>query len=299
MDAGFTGECWSSAEAGKVITYAQRDSVGYWSTSTTTLAAATTVGAVHVNGWIFASPTDASYCSGSAAAAAAAVGGSGSLSPGATAGIAVGAVLGSVGLATLGAGVFLIRRARQERQQPTGYAGVAQAGGPGGAAGVGGGRRWGGRGGRPAPLLAAELGSSSGATSPTYHPSTAPYGSGGAVSPPSWVGTAPGGGGGGPGSYTVSSNTGGGGSEVLAVDRREATATPQQQQHHSFVHSQHQTTPQPYPTPQHQQQQHHQGAALPVEAMEMAGVTSPVLHPGDLQPQGYGPGMWKPGPVYR
>jgi len=258
--------------AGKVIRYAIRAD-GAWRTSTTTLASATTLAAIQVNGWVFAEPTGG-YSSAAPAAA------SGDLSPGARASLAVGITLGVVGLATLAAGIWMLRRARRLTAGRPAYAGVGQhddahaaALAPPAAAGgffgfVSGRRPAGAPLPPPPPQELSSGGSSEAPASPTYYaqshanPSLGPSpwrGSSAAISgyaASSQTGTSHGGAPGGAGG-------GGGGWD----------AQPEQMVSPPMVQ--------------------------PADVMEMSAVASPVLHPGDLQPQGYGPGIWKPGPVYR
>ena len=286
--------------AGHVVKYATHD--GGWKTMTTTLASATTLAAIQVNGWVFAEPT-AGYPGAVVTAAP-------GLSPGAQAALGVGIALAVVGLATLVAGICMFRRARRAAAGPAAYAGVGQhddahaamfaapppqhassAAAPGRRAHGGSGGLFGfafGRRGRPArdgrpsmpPQELSSGGSSSaGPASPmTFYAasSQAPPSHPGAIAPSPWRGSTAAGSG-----YAISSQTGashGGRSGGLAggggagSDGRgwEGQAEP--------VGS--------------------APAVQPVDVMEMAAVASPVLHPGDLQPQGYGPGVWKPGPVY-
>lgn len=119
---GVTGECYTKAEAGKVIKYAVRDESQNWQRSTTTLETATTLAGVQINGWVFASQTATATGSvpGSNSATCAPASNSVSSCPatnegltaGAKAGIGVGVALGVVGLATLAAGLFMMRRRR-------------------------------------------------------------------------------------------------------------------------------------------------------------------------------------------
>ncbi|KAI0833132.1 hypothetical protein F5Y06DRAFT_301201 [Hypoxylon sp. FL0890] len=126
MDPGNTGQCTSGIKKGDVVTYAQRHSG--WKVTTSSVTADTTVAAIPVNGWTFATPTDStavgvSSCDASVSQALAnhaatgnascdAVSGSG-ISSGAAAGIGVGVSLGATGLAALGAALFMMLRSRK------------------------------------------------------------------------------------------------------------------------------------------------------------------------------------------
>ncbi|KAI1408462.1 hypothetical protein F5Y13DRAFT_172512 [Hypoxylon sp. FL1857] len=130
MGPGNTGQCTSEVKKGDVVTYAQRSSG--WKITSSSATADTTVAAIPVNGWTFATPTDstaaaASSCDASVSEALAnhlATGnascdavGSGGISSGAAAGIGVGVSLGVTGLAALGAGLFMMFRTRRAAQK--------------------------------------------------------------------------------------------------------------------------------------------------------------------------------------
>ncbi|KAI1104752.1 hypothetical protein F4804DRAFT_176767 [Jackrogersella minutella] len=129
FNQGSTGECTSEVKKGDVVTYATRNDT--WKITSSSATAATTVAAIPVNGWTFATPTDSSadgcaasvsealasqIATGSASCNATSGGG---ISSGAAAGIGVGVSLGVAGLAALGAGLFMMYRTRKAaRKQP-------------------------------------------------------------------------------------------------------------------------------------------------------------------------------------
>lgn len=123
LDRGSTGECYSKVDAGKVISYIIRDEAQNWQESTLTFDSATTVAAIQVNGWVFASQTGTVTGSGSVvstqgstptSSCASNSASSPDLSAGARAGIGVGIALGIIGIATLAAGLFMMRRSRRK-----------------------------------------------------------------------------------------------------------------------------------------------------------------------------------------
>ncbi|OTB16499.1 hypothetical protein K445DRAFT_292541 [Daldinia sp. EC12] len=139
MDPGDTGECTSALKKGSVVTYAQRDPD--WKITSSSVTADTTVAAIPVNGWIFATPTgsatnSASNCDASVSDALAnhistgnssCVGsGGGGISGGAAAGIGVGVSLGVTGLAALGAALFMMYRTRKQSRKISSTSDIAQ-----------------------------------------------------------------------------------------------------------------------------------------------------------------------------
>jgi len=236
---------------------------------------------VHINGWIFASGAATITATAGATAAVGvegsqptvvsdATGNVGGLSPAARIGVAVGATLGVIGLATLAAGVWMLRRARTGRRRdgvggdksrPMADMAMASEGdGSGGGGGVG------SPGGYVVDPRAQQHpgGAATALSSGTYSPPPASYAASSsgpasyaAVPPPQTSGSG------------IGSGTAYSGSSAQLSGLGMAAGTGFQ--------------------PHHQQQQ---------QASELAGVSSPVLHPGDLQPQGYGPMGWKPGAMY-
>lgn len=143
MGPGGTGECTSILDAGSVVTYAERDSS--WKITSSSVTTATTVAAIPVNGWTFATPTgsttgSANTCDASVSEALAnqiatgvAAGNescdaasASRLSAGAAAGIGVGVSLGITGLAALGAGLFMMYRTRRAARKRPAAAHIAQ-----------------------------------------------------------------------------------------------------------------------------------------------------------------------------
>lgn len=129
---GNTGQCVSNLDAGQVITYAVEDQGGNWIITTQIILSRTTVAGIQVNGWVFAQET--STASTACAAATVTVDGlpastasstDNGLSSGAKAGIGVGVALGVIGLLTLLAGLWMMRRARK-RESDYGAAPLAQ-----------------------------------------------------------------------------------------------------------------------------------------------------------------------------
>ncbi|OTB08998.1 hypothetical protein M426DRAFT_7027 [Hypoxylon sp. CI-4A] len=130
LGPGNTGECTSEVKQGDIVTYATSSTD--WKVTSSTVTEDTTVAAIPVNGWQFATPTgDSAYSTGSCAASVSealanavasgnascdAVAGGG-ISPGAAAGIGVGVSLGVMGLAALGAGLFMMYRTRKAAQR--------------------------------------------------------------------------------------------------------------------------------------------------------------------------------------
>ncbi|KAI1462566.1 hypothetical protein F4805DRAFT_471858 [Annulohypoxylon moriforme] len=133
MGPGNTGQCTSDVKKGDVVTFAQKDAS--WKVTSSTATQATTVAAIPVNGWTFATPTnspadnDTESCAASVSNALAnhlatntascdATNGGG-ISSGTAAGIGLGAFFGVTGIAALGAGLFMMFRARKAaRQRP-------------------------------------------------------------------------------------------------------------------------------------------------------------------------------------
>ncbi|XDG04293.1 hypothetical protein ABKA04_003908 [Annulohypoxylon sp. FPYF3050] len=134
---GSTGQCTSDVKKGDIITFAQKDA--NWKVTSSTATQATTVAAIPVNGWTFASPTNspananndtescdasisdalANHLASSTASCDAASGSGGGISSSTAAGIGLGAFFGVTGLAALGAGLFMMFRARKAaRQRP-------------------------------------------------------------------------------------------------------------------------------------------------------------------------------------
>lgn len=117
----------SELDAGKVITYGVRDANSQWQITTKTLKTNTPIYGIQVNGWAFAqetaSATDASNgCT--ATTTTTVIGGVANptstvdpgLSTGAKAGIAVGVAMGAIGLFSLLAGLWMMRRVRKRDQ---------------------------------------------------------------------------------------------------------------------------------------------------------------------------------------
>ncbi|KAB5572791.1 hypothetical protein GE09DRAFT_684292 [Coniochaeta sp. 2T2.1] len=141
---GNTGQCVSDLNAGQLITYAARNSVGRWVISTQTILDKTTVAGIPINGWQFAQQTGtaSTACATSTITVAASpnsniTSSDNGLSSGAKAGIGVGVSLGVIGLLTLLAGIWMMMRARR-RDNDYGAAAVAQEHDPRYPAGYGG-----------------------------------------------------------------------------------------------------------------------------------------------------------------
>jgi hypothetical protein len=133
---GNTGQCVSNFDAGQVFTYAIQDASKNWIITTKTVASKTTVAGIPINGWAFAQETGTAASTACAAAATTTVTSSASaepnagLSSGAKAGIGIGVALGVVGLLTLLAGLWMMRRFRR-RESDYGSAAMVQEQAPG------------------------------------------------------------------------------------------------------------------------------------------------------------------------
>ncbi|KAI7789059.1 hypothetical protein LA080_005163 [Diaporthe eres] len=96
----------------------------------------TTVSAVHINGWVFTEETGSPECTTMVSNTSSATG-DGALSNGNKIGIGIGGGMGIVGLATLAAGLFMMRRARrvhhprQQQEQQQQQQQATQKDGPG------------------------------------------------------------------------------------------------------------------------------------------------------------------------
>lgn len=126
-DRGKPAQCYSAVGSGTAIEYHYYNStIHKWEATTSTTNASTNVFAVHINGWVFAEETGSpgSECGWATSNTASAAGvTSRTLSNGNAIGIGVGVGMGVVGLATLAAGLFMMRRARrlhrpQHQQEP-------------------------------------------------------------------------------------------------------------------------------------------------------------------------------------
>ncbi|KAI0885528.1 uncharacterized protein GGS22DRAFT_130280 [Annulohypoxylon maeteangense] len=134
MAPGDTGQCTSDVKKGGIITFAQKDA--NWKVTSSTATQAMTIAAIPVNGWSFATPTnsaaenDTDICAASvsdalanhiaASTASCDATNDGGISSSTAAGIGLGAFFGVTGLAALGAGLFMMFRARKAaRQRPT------------------------------------------------------------------------------------------------------------------------------------------------------------------------------------
>ncbi|KAI1211679.1 uncharacterized protein F4807DRAFT_458574 [Annulohypoxylon truncatum] len=133
LGPGNTGQCTSDVKKGDIITFAQKDA--NWKVTSSTATQATNIAAIPVNGWTFATPTnspannDTESCDASVSDALAnyiatntascdATNGGG-ISSSAAVGIGLGSFFGVTGLAALGAGLFMMFRARKAaRQRP-------------------------------------------------------------------------------------------------------------------------------------------------------------------------------------
>lgn len=120
------GECYSQIQSGIALTYHTSNERKEWSPTTLTTNTTSWVLAVPINGWIFAAETGASDSAPAFSSTSCPAGG-GSLSTGDTVGIGVGVGLGVIGLATLAAGIFMMRRSKaiqrraQEAPRPSMY----------------------------------------------------------------------------------------------------------------------------------------------------------------------------------
>ncbi|KAI1380736.1 hypothetical protein F4677DRAFT_196371 [Hypoxylon crocopeplum] len=144
MAPGNTGQCTSKLKKGDIVTFAQRDSG--WKITSSTATEATTVAAVQVNGWTFATPTESTTesatdgthnCDASITQALASQIATGNascdatcshsqISAGAAAGIGIGVSFGVTGLAALGAGLFMMYRRRKAAPKRPAAAHIAQ-----------------------------------------------------------------------------------------------------------------------------------------------------------------------------
>lgn len=115
---GTPGQCYSEVDPGFTFTVQTSNERKEWSPTTLTTNTTTSVLAAHINGWIFAAETGSSDSAPENGTPSCPTD-SGSLSTGDTVGIGVGVGLGVVGLATLAAGIFMMRRSRtiQRRAQ--------------------------------------------------------------------------------------------------------------------------------------------------------------------------------------
>jgi hypothetical protein len=122
---GSIGECVSNLDAGQVITYAVKDQSGDWVVTTQSILSTTTVAGIQVNGWLFAQETGTATTTLVGLPAGSNSSSNSGLSSGAKAGIGVGVSLGFIGLVTLLAGIWMMRRARK-RETDYGVAAMAQ-----------------------------------------------------------------------------------------------------------------------------------------------------------------------------
>lgn len=115
---GTPGQCYSEVDPGVTFTVQTSNERKEWSPTTLTTNTTTSVLAAHINGWIFAAETGGSESAQTTSKSSCSTN-SGSLSTGDTVGIGVGVGLGVVGLATLAAGIFMMRRSKtiQRRAQ--------------------------------------------------------------------------------------------------------------------------------------------------------------------------------------
>jgi hypothetical protein len=126
LGRGNTGQCVSNLEADQVITYAVQDQNQNWVITTKSISSRTTVAGIPVNGWVFAQETGtASTACATATPADSNSASNAGLSSGAKAGIGVGVSLGVIGLLTLLAGIWMMRRARR-RENDFGSAAMTQ-----------------------------------------------------------------------------------------------------------------------------------------------------------------------------
>lgn len=107
-------QCYSVVGSGTAITYHVTNNYKTWVATSLTTNITTTVFAVHINGWVFAEETGSPECTAISSNTASA-GGDGALSTGDKIGIGIGVGMGVIGLATLAAGLFMMRRARRSR----------------------------------------------------------------------------------------------------------------------------------------------------------------------------------------
>ncbi|OIW23617.1 hypothetical protein CONLIGDRAFT_637587 [Coniochaeta ligniaria NRRL 30616] len=111
---GNPGQCMSNLDAGQVITYAVKGQGGNFVITTQSILSKTIVAGIPVNGWVFAQETDtASTACATATTTIVSLPRDTGLSNGAKAGIGVGVSLGVIGLLTLLAGIWMMRRARR------------------------------------------------------------------------------------------------------------------------------------------------------------------------------------------
>lgn len=109
---GKPSQCYSIVGPGTAITYYTTSDGTQWEAATLTLNTTTSVHAVHINGWVFAEETGSPECTAMASITSPARG-DGALSTGDKIGIGIGVGMGVVGMATLAAGLFMMRRARR------------------------------------------------------------------------------------------------------------------------------------------------------------------------------------------